>query len=90
MWECVYCMCHVCYVISACQAGASGINGYAAKITEQESDTCEYGCRNPRERDHVTSISLQPQGVCVCLCVYNIEYTCVKNLYSVNRAKNHC
>lgn len=29
-------MCHMCYVISAWQAGASGINKHAAEITEQE------------------------------------------------------
>lgn len=39
VWEGVYCMCRMCYVISACQAGVSGINKHATKITEQESDT---------------------------------------------------
>lgn len=89
VWEGVYCMCRMCYVISACQAGVSGINKHATKITEQESDThaqMEYCCWNQRERDHVTSISLQPQGA----CVYNIEYTCVKDLYGVKRARTPC
>ena len=61
VWECVYCTGHMCYVISACQLGVSGINKQAI---EQESDTHTYthtegqGLRE-YERDQVSRISLQ-------------------------------
>lgn len=60
---------HVSHVLCdlRCQPTANGINGYARKITEQESDTCECCSWNLRERDHVTSISLQPQGICITI-----------------------
>ncbi len=62
VWECVHCMCHMCYVISACQARVSGINKHATKIMELESDTHTHTrdewC-GEYERNHVSGISLQ-------------------------------
>lgn len=75
---------HVSHVLCelCCQATANGLNGYARKITQGKKVTHASMVAGISGKETMWLVSVCSLRVCVFVCVYNTEYTCVKSLVS--------